>query len=162
MSKCCLTSSTPNYSFKIDRSFLFKNYYFYAFLLYKPRTKSEQTWPPSVRLRDFTDIWYLVLIAEIRSWRVAYESFIGPTYHLSHKFVVRFQWILIFSTSPGYPNWIRGTAKLINVFLIYSSLQFLTYFMSQMVWRAAMQLVVVDRAGVMRPAFNFTVIQSIF
>lgn len=54
-----------------------------------------------------------------------------------------------------------GTAKLINALRMASNLHPLMYLTSSMVCRAAMQLVVVESAGIILPALSLTVIQSI-
>lgn len=54
-----------------------------------------------------------------------------------------------------------GTARLIKAFLIAYKGQPLRYFTNSMVCNAAMQLVVVDRAGMILPAFSLTLIHYI-
>ena len=86
---------------------------------------------------------------------------IGPILHLSHKLVYNLSCTFIFYTGPGSPIVREGIARFRNEFLIDYRGQPLRYLTSSMVWRAAIQLVVVESAGIILPALSFTVIQSI-
>ncbi len=138
---------------------LFNTLYFSSFLLSKLKTISEYIWPPSSISKPFTITPYFSYITEINS--LSGDSFPKLTSHLSHTLVSSLSCTLIFCTYPGYPSWTIGTAKLTKAFLKDSIGQPLMYLSNYMVCRAAMQLVVVERAGVMRPALSLTPIHSI-
>lgn len=73
----------------------------------------------------------------------------------------RSSWIFVFITYPGYDNWIKGTAKLRKVFLIYPNGMLAKYLISSRVCNPAIDVVVVDKAGTIRPALILVVTQSI-
>ena len=63
---------------------------------------------------------------------------------------------------PGSISYNKGTAKFKNAFFIVSNLHSLITLTNSKVYKAAMQAVVVANAGIILPAFNFTLIHSIF
>jgi hypothetical protein len=67
-----------------------------------------------------------------------------------------------FGGGPGSVNYNEGIAKFKKAFLIVSNLHLLITLTNSIVCKAAMQAVVVAKAGTILPAFNFTPIQSIY
>jgi len=67
----------------------------------------------------------------------------------------------VLGAGPGSHNCKTGTAKLKNAFFISSTLHPLINFINSIVYKAEIDAVVVAKAGIILPAFNLTVIQSI-
>ncbi len=70
--------------------------------------------------------------------------------------------ILNLGGGPGSVNYIKGIAKFKKAFLIVSNLHLLITLTNSIVYKAAIQAVVVAKAGTILPAFNFTPTQSIY
>ena len=71
-----------------------------------------------------------------------------------------FSWILIYGGGPGSVNYSKGTARFKNPFFISVISHFFITLTSSIVYRAAIEAVVVAKAGIILPALSFTVTQS--
>ena len=82
--------------------------------------------------------------------------------HLSQMFTSKPSLNLNLGAGPGSVSYKKGTAKFKKAFFIWSSSHPFTTLINSIVYKPAIAAVVVARAGMIRPAFNLTLTQSIW